>query len=409
MKSKKEEFNTGRRKFVKLAALGGTAIVLGPLAGSFAEGQNPEDEKPATNISDALKYPRLKHSMPGLYPGRVAEIGHDSPFKEGVPDMDISYSMVAAGMLSLTSLQSASDLAVLKNIGKFKENLIRAWRTFFTEKDIIGIKVNPICGKDLSTSPQIVKAIIRQMEEAGIPRKNLVIWDRREFQLAEAGFTQEEFPGIRLTGTECQDDKGKFYDADGKLYSEERIDKNWYYHAEVEEEYDAETIPYMVNQGKYSYFTKICTQEVDKIINVPILKNAGASVSLAMKNLAFGTISNTGRLHKKLWSETCAEVCAFPPLRDKVVLNIVDGLKGCFNGGPSANPQFIREFNTILVSTDPVAIDRVGYDIILKKRIEEGIQKEESPRGRKFMEQAAGLNLGVADLDKISREVIRLS
>ena len=118
------------------------------------------------------------------------------------------------------------------------------------------------------------------------------------------------------------------------------IDREWYYWADVEGDYDEYTIPYMVNGGEYSYYSKIVTQEVDKIINIPILKNAGATVTNAMKNLAYGVISNTGRLHAKLWAETCAEVCAFAPVRDKVVLNITDGLKGCFNGGPGANPQF---------------------------------------------------------------------
>ncbi|MDZ7743740.1 MAG: DUF362 domain-containing protein [Bacteroidota bacterium] len=137
------------------------------------------------------------------------------------------------------------------------------------------------------------------------------------------------------------------------------------------------------------------------MINVPILKNAGPTVTLCLKNLAYGAITNTGRLHKTLWAETSAEACAFPPLRDKVVLNIVDGLKGCFDGGPGANPQFICNYNTLLVGTDPVAVDRIGYDIVIAKRIEEGVQEEELPRGRKFMEMAAELKLGTADPDKI--------
>jgi uncharacterized protein (DUF362 family) len=140
---------------------------------------------------------------------------------------------------------------------------------------------------------------------------------------------------------------------------------------------------------------------VTRIINVPILKNAGSSVTLCMKNLAYGAITNTSRLHKTLWAETCAEVPAFAPLRDKVVLNIVDGIKGCYQGGPGANPQFITTFHTILAGSDPVAVDRIGYDIILKKRLEEKIQKEESPRARIFMDLAAALGLGTADPGKI--------
>ncbi len=382
-----------RRDFLKVAATGSAAVFMGSFLPVEGLADVKDAEKPATNINDALKYPRTPDSMPGKFPARVSEVIHPGVMKDGVPDQLKVDAMLTAAMLSLA--------APITDVNK-------VWRTFFTPEDIIGIKVNPVAGADLSTRPEVVKAIIRQLTDAGIPQKNIIIWDRREFQLKEAGFTPETFPGIKLTGTECQDEKESFYNADGKLYSEERIDKEWFYWADTEEEYDAETLPYMVNQGKYSYYSKICTREVTKIINVPILKNAGSSVTVAMKNLAFGVITNTGRLHSQLWSETCAEVCAFPPVRDKVVLNIVDGLKGCFNGGPSANPQYIREFNTLLAATDPVAVDRVCYDIILKKRMEEGIQKEESAKGRKFLELAAALQLGEADLGKIERNIIQL-
>ena len=139
------------------------------------------------------------------------------------------------------------------------------------------------------------------------------------------------------------------------------------------------------------------------------LKNAGASVTLCLKNLAYGSITNTGRLHKQLWADTIAEVCAFPPLRDKVVLNIVDGIKGCFNGGPGANPQFFTNYNTMLIGTDPVAVDRVGYDIVIKKRIDEGVQAEDTERGKMFMNMAQELKLGIADINKIKVEKVKIS
>ena len=176
----------------------------------------------------------------------------------------------------------------------------------------------------------------------------------------------------------------------------------------MEGEYDDETLPYMVNGGKYTYFSKICKEQVDKIINLPILKNAGASVTICMKNLAYGSVSNTGRLHKDLWSETTAEVCAFPPLRDKVVLNIVDGMIGCYQGGPGANPQYITDFKVMLFGTDPVAVDRIGYDIVYKKRVAEQITKEESPRGRQFMTMAQNLGLGTAEIEKIDLKQVRI-
>ena len=47
----------------------------------------------------------------------------------------------------------------------------------------------------------------------------------------------------------------------------------------------------MINSGEESYFSKICTEMVTKIINIPVLKTPEVSITSCMKNLAFGAIS----------------------------------------------------------------------------------------------------------------------
>ncbi len=401
--------SVNRRNFLKLAGAGAAAMAAAPVAqaaqsafalnaetqaaqSAFTQTTQPQ-AKPATNIADALKVPRNGLSMPGLFPGRVVVVKNTRSVIDNAIIEQEAYDMIARSMLELTG----------------EKKLKKAWRKFVSPGERIGLKINPVAGKMLSTSHEVVRSVIRQLEESGIERAQITIWDRREFELTDAGFTAENYPGIRITGTEQMDKDGLYYGSDGKLYGEHMIDKDWFYWADVEGEYDEYTIPYMVNGGKYSYFTRIITKDLDKIINIPILKNAGATVTLALKNLAFGSVSNTGRLHAQLWNETCAEVCAFAPLRDKVVLNIVDGLKGCFNGGPGANPQFFCNYHTVMAATDPVAIDRIGYDIVLAKRIAEGLQKEGSPRALDFMLQAQKLELGVADREKIDMREILLT
>ncbi len=382
-----------RRDFITVSALTGAGWAVAPYVNFKSNLFAQEKSRPATNIADAQKYPRKTSSMPGLFPGKVVQVHHAHCVTEEHFSETAVYDMIARGMLGLTGAATLKD----------------AWRTFVSDTDRIGLKLNPVAGPTLSTSKEVVRAVLKQLDESGLPKNNIIIWDRREFELHECGFTTDNFPEYQIIGTECKDAKGSFYDEHGKLYGESRIDKNWYYWADVEESYDAETLPYMINQGKYSYFSRIVTEMCDKIINIPILKNAGSSVTLCLKNLAYGSVSNTGRLHRQLWSETSAEVCAFPPLRDKVVLNIVDGIKGCFNGGPGANPQFFTHYKTILMGSDPVAVDRIGYDLVIQKRIEEKIQKEDTPRGRAFMELAQNLQLGVADIRKIDLTKYELS
>lgn len=400
---KKNSLN--RRKFFALLGTGSLAIAAQSITNIAMGKENvPEPEqpatqtapqtqaKPATNVKDAGKTPRTANSMPGKFPGKVVHIKNTKSVVNDEPVESEAYKMIAQSMLALTG----------------EKNLKKAWRMFVSPGERIGLKVNPVAGKTLSTSHAVVKSVIKQLTESGIDKKYITIWDRREMELTDTGFTAENYPGIRILGTEQKDAAGSFTDKDGKLYGEKNIDKDWFYFADVEGTYDAETMPYMVNGGKNSYFTKIVTQELDKIINIPILKNAGGSITNAMKNLAFGSVSNTGRLHAKLWNDTCAEVCAFAPIRDKVVLNICDGLKGCFNGGPGANPQFFCNYNSILVASDAVALDRIAYDIVAEKRITEGLQKAATPQVLTFLTMSTALGLGVSEKEKIELNVIDL-
>lgn len=387
-----------RRRFLGTAAVAAAGAAIAPrLVGQ----DKPEDRKvPAappdikTNIDEVRAIPRVAASMPGKYPGKVVRIKTGAnPVGKPIDGARVRKEL-AAGMAALTGE---------KKPGK-------AWAQFVGPKDVVGIKVNPIGEKLLSTKPEVVDAVIEGLIAAGVRKENIVIWDRRLFQLTEAGYTAERFPGIRVLGTEMMGPNGKFYDEKGELWAKDNIDREALpYVAEVEQKYDAETLGYMINEGKASYFSKIVTDVVTKIVNVPILKNAGATTTCCLKNLSYGAISNTSRLHK-LWMKSVAEPCAFPVLRDKVVLNIVDGLQACYDGGPGANPKFIYDANLLLLGTDPVAVDAVAHDIVVKERMARGVQQVDDPRRRSaaFLDLAAELGLGVADRGKITVSEVSL-
>jgi len=380
-----------RRDFLGLAASGVAGIVLGgPLAGqekpaaAKSAPQNPADI--ATNVDAIRKIPRTAASLPGRYSGKVVRVSTGSASVQGKVDPAKVKAAVDKGMRSLTGRANAAE----------------AWREFVSPEDIIGIKVNPISLKRLPTRPEVVDAILEGLAVAGIPKSNIIIWDRRHFQLVEAGYTAERFPGIAILGTEMKGPNGDFYDEKGELWAKDNIDREAMpYFADTEMPYGKNILPYMINQGKESYFSKIVTRKVTKIINVPVLKNTGGTATLCLKNLAYGSLSNTSRLHK-LWAKSVAEPCAMPPLRDKVILNIADGLQACYEGGPAADkPQYFWDANVMMFGTDPVAVDQVAHDIIVRKRIEAGIQEADNARNREFLDIAAGLGLGVADAAKI--------
>jgi len=379
-----------RRRFFGTAAVAAAGVALAPglIGQEKAQSEKPPAAPPPpvkTNIDEVRAIPRVAASLPGRYPGKVVRVKTGANPVGGKIDGARVAREVERGMAALTGE---------KDMGK-------AWRQFVGPGDVVGIKVNPIGGSILSTKPEVVDAVIAGLLAAGVKKENIVIWDRRLFQLVEAGFTAERFPGIRILGTEMQGPNGGFYDDKGELWAKDNIDREALpYVADVEMKYDKDTLPYMINEGKSSYFTKIVTETVTKIVNLPILKNAGATTTCCLKNLSYGSISNTSRLHK-LWMNSVVEPCAFPVIRDKVVLNIVDGLQACYDGGPGANPKFIYDSNVLLFGSDPVAVDAVAHDIVVKERMARGVQQVDA-RGRSaFLEIAEGLGLGVAARDRI--------
>ena len=370
-----------RRDFLRLSALGVAGFLTSPSA--QVQGQTVPTPPVETNIGEILKIPRTKDSMPGPFPGRVVRV--DTPSLSQEDGGERVYKALTMALLSLTG----------------EKSLKKAWRRFVSPKDIVGLKLNPIGGTLLSNNPLLVGAVIRGLREAGLPPSSIFLWDRRLEQLGEAGFTEGRFPGIKVLGTEGKGPDGEYFTGEGKLWALENLDMEApSYEASLEGKYDQETLPFMLNEGTRSYFSKIATRRCTKIINLPVLKNAGVSVTLSLKNLTYGALSNTGRLHK-IWHRSIAEGCAFPCLRDKAVLHIVDGTKACYDGGPSAVAKFIWSPNLLLLGSDPVSVDSVGYDFLIQERIERGIQKADSPRGREFLRLAESFGLGVADPARI--------
>ena len=100
-----------------------------------------------------------------------------------------------------------------------------------------------------------------------------------------------------------------------------------------------------------------------------------------------------------------------PVIRNKTVLHIMDGIKALYHGGPGARPQFVWEHKTIYFATDPVALDRVGWKEIDRKRIAVGMRTIAEDRPDKFstflsrqpehVEIAGAMGLGEWDEAKI--------
>ncbi|MDZ7264118.1 MAG: DUF362 domain-containing protein [candidate division KSB1 bacterium] len=385
------DVSLSRRDFLKIAGAAGTGIVLGT-PDIWASQQAPE--KPKTNIDDALKIPKTRYSLPGPFPGKVVEVHNVQAMVQDQPDPLVINEMVAQGIQTLTG-----------------KNLKQSFKLFFKKDDVIGIKVNPVGAGLISTRLEVVDAIIDWLVRNGMRRQNIIIWDRFDYMLTEAGFTRTRFPGIGIEGLQTMDEaaqEGKTEDnshwlkPDGTHVSADNFDLNAYYWAEVDAPKDNPYLNQHVFNGQYSYFGKLLTQKLTKIINVPVFKNTGNGISMATKNLGYAAICNTARLHKPLFFDVCTEVLAFPVIRDKLVLNITDGLRAQYDGGPGPNAKFTYTFNTLFFATDPFALDLVCHQLLVQKRKEMNVNVNEHPRFTEYLRYAERLGLGIADPEKIT-------
>lgn len=396
MDERKNQLN--RREFINVS--GGTALGVG-MASMFsmhalADDKKKPPAKPKTNFDKVKEIPRTEFSLPGLYPGKVSEVTNSKIWtkNENEADFEMVRAMLKAGMEDLTGKKGAD-----------------AWRLFVNENDIIGLKVNPVGGDLISTRHELMKAVIEELLAAGIPKKNLIIWDRCAEMLTMGGYTKERYPDIALESMHVIDLKGgnSWKDKNGKHVSISEFDMDVFYWADILGPDDDNYLNQNVFNGKESYFGKLVTQKLTKIINLPVLKNSGNGVSMASKNLGYAAVVNTNRLHKPLGYDVNVEVLGFPCLRDKMVLNILDGLKGQYEGGPMPNAKYIYNANKLLIATDPYAQDYVGYkEMLAKRKADTSVKVNESPRYTGYLKYAEKVGLGVTDPAKIKHNTIKL-
>ena len=390
-KSLDRDLGVNRREFIGLATA--TGLLLGtPWVWAREQAKRKVPALLKTNIGDAMKVEKTKWSIPGPFPGKVVRVKDEQAMKDGKVNSRIVDAMFRKGLASLTGKKPPE-----------------AFLLFFEKTDVVGIKVNPVGSGLIATRLEVVDAVISWLEEGGIPRKQIAIWDRFDYMLKDAGYTEKRFPGIRVEGLQTMDeaaaegkrDNSRWLTLEGCHISEGNFDKSAFYFADVD---GPKTKPYLnqhVFNGKYSYFGKLLTKELTKIINIPVFKNTGNGISMATKNLGYGSICNTGRLHKLLFFNVCTEVLAFPCLRDKLVLNITDGLRGQFDGGPMPVAKFVREYNTLHIATDPFALDAVCHREMVAERKRRGVRVNEHPIYTEYLRYAQKLGLGITKSESI--------
>ncbi len=247
----------------------------------------------------------------------------------------------------------------------------RAVAALFRPADRVGIKVNTIGGRALSTRPEVAGALASWLARGGLEERSVVIWDRTTRELRDAGYAPAAGRnGARTFGT----------DADGVGYGPGLVSH--------------------LNVG--SLYSRVLTELTTASISLAILKDHGlAGVTAGMKNY-FGAIHNPNKYHDDRCDPFVAEVFDSPPIKARHRLTVIDALAVQFHKGPSYHARWSARPGALLFSLDPVAADSVGWRIIERLREAAGLSTLAAEgRAPGYLATAEKMGLGRSDASAI--------
>lgn len=318
-----------RRTFVQLLA----TMPLG--------GMQIRTDTPALRVVSSYR-PAPSPAMPGPYPGRVIAVRSDASVDvaTGRANDEVVREMMARGMRALSGASST----------------VEAWRRFFGPSDVVGIKVN--CGgyPYVVSAHEIVAETVRQLMAVGVPVSQIYVYERFQNQLDEVNYAPRLPDGVQIVAAERANRNTDNSGYDPEVYLEATM---------------------FGEDDTRSNMMRLVSRRLTKIINIPNMKDHGASGATGcLKNIAYGSFSNVARTHERGKSYTYSVIgtlATIEPLRSRTVLQIMDGLRGVWHGGPFARTtRYVFYPRQLLFGTDPVAIDRLLLDIIDDKRRAEG-------------------------------------
>ncbi|MDX2037986.1 MAG: DUF362 domain-containing protein [Isosphaeraceae bacterium] len=346
-----------RREFLTSAA----ASTLPLLVGTQVSAAMKDEPKAAAKKTGKPVLGDGSLGLPGPYPGRVVEVRNKAMIKDGVKNREAIKASLARAMKELTGSDEAVD----------------AWKTFVEPGDVVGIKVVPNGFPNVHTSFELVLEVIAALEAAGLKKRDMIVFDRYKSEFMSAGYHKIVPDGVLWGGETSVDDGSQLLtsfpgnDPVAGYDPDEFMEMNL-----VHRGHDPKD-----DRNYRSHLGLVVTRRVNKLILLPVVKDHGsAGVTGCLKNMSHGLVNNVARSHSSPDTNVCnqfiPQVVDHPIIRKKCVLQIMDGIRAVYQGGPfgyANNKHWSWERNSLFCATDPVALDRIEWGIIDAKRKEMGL------------------------------------
>lgn len=343
-----------RRHFLGGVAAGTAAVTLG----AEALGQN----RPGTAPPPVWRATPPAGFTPMTAPGRVVRVNKPNAMRPGnlFPRPDAAREMVNRAVMELSG----------------QRDVAAAWRAFVHPQDRVAVKVNGLGLRNMSSNKEVIEAIVEGVVAAGVPANQIWVYDQWDGFLGATRVSARGLPrGVRLLTHRNELVSPQTRVASGRT---------WYAN---------------------------CLLDATAVIGVPLIKDHSlCGFTGALKNMTHGSIKNPEDFHRHLCSPQIAELYAHDAIRSRMRLHVMDGFKAVYNGGPRDNPDAREVLGAVFAATDPVALDRIGAEIVDQLRVAHRMTTLER-RGKpvRYLDAAAQLGLGVADRARIQLQTVALT
>ena len=238
----------------------------------------------------------------------------------------------------------------------------KAWRSLVTPADHVGIKIAAAGGRYFASHHGIVNAILDGLDQAGIPRSHVILWDRDPDDLAAAGYDNQHGYQIASVPPSKGYDRTAQFSAPvlGKLIWGDLL------FAEKQGKLGKKIV--QADQlSSSSFLCNVLSKDITKVINVPVLSDeAGCGVGGAIYNMTVPNLDNWRRFTQTEGDAASAllDIYSDDRVGGKVVLTIMDALIAQYAGGPRFDPNFAFPYHTIYASKDALALDSNAFRLI---------------------------------------------
>jgi uncharacterized protein (DUF362 family) len=302
--------------------------------------------------------------VPLSIPGRVVRVKKSGCLEANglYPKPDDAKAMLDRAMQELTG----------------KSDLVEAVKLFVHPQDKVCVKVNGIAQQNMSTNKELVIPFVEAMVAAGVPPTSITLL--------------EQYPG--------------FFQATRIKPKDVPAGVTISFHVNNDATMDWRNVP----GGGRAKFVRVLTEST-ALINFALVKDHSIQgYTGALKNMTHGCNVNPQDFHERHGSPQIAILAAQDILRSRLRLCVIDGFKIMAQGGPLwKQPQYVGPHESVYVSTDPVALDSVGWGEVEKARAGYGLKSlKDEGREPAYIAAAADLGVGVADPKKITLRDVTL-